>query len=95
MEAIKDTVYHVIESWQKKQRGPGPSDPEMAFTKLLTKKELAHIKFKYFKKGVIGFNVDSSSWLYKLALQKEGLILKASKECPSIKNVRFVIGDVK
>ena len=67
MEAIKDTVASVLKKLSAKKSETQDGDPEEWLKKVLTKKELEHIKFKYFKKGLLGVSVDSSSWLYKLS----------------------------
>lgn len=94
MEAIKETIKNVMQSWgQGKQAAV--TDPEQLLKKILTKKELAHIKFSYFRAGILGINVDSSSWLYKFSLQKETLLEKLSKKISSIKDIRFRIGEIR
>lgn len=68
--------------------------PQEWLKKTLTKKELGHIRVKYFSKGVLGLSVDSSAWLYVLSLKKEELIVKLQKENPALKNINFSIGDI-
>ena len=63
--------------------------------KILTKKELAHIKFNYSRKGIVSFRVDSSSWLYHFHLKKELLLRELRKQDSSVVNIRFCIGEVK
>jgi len=95
MEAIKDTVANVLKKLSAKKSDTQDDNPEEWLKKVLTKKELEHIKFKYFKKGLLGVSVDSSSWLYMLSLKKEGL-LKGLRKCSgNIKDIHFSIGDVK
>ena len=95
MEQIKDTIASVIGNLVAKKQGEVGGGPEGLLKKALTKKELGHIKFNYFKKGVININVDSSSWLYSLNLKKEELLEKLGKESSKIKDIRFRIGEVK
>lgn len=95
MEAIKDTVQNVIQAWEDKKRGTSINDPQALLKKALTKKAGEHIKFNYFKKGILNVNVDSSSWLYSLTLQKENLLDKLRKKSPAIKDIRFRIGEIK
>jgi len=95
MEAIKDTVLKVFQQISSQKTKAGGEDPSDWLKKVLTKKELGHIKFNYFKKGILGVNVDSSSRLYSLSLQKEGLLSKLKKEHNSVKEIRFHIGEVK
>ncbi|MDD5560869.1 MAG: DciA family protein [Candidatus Omnitrophica bacterium] len=68
------------------------SGPQDWLKKALTKKELGHIKVKYFSKGVLGLSVDSSAWLYILSLKKEELLNRLKKENPGLKNINLRIG---
>jgi len=95
MEVIKDTVMSVMERMASKKTGAADDDPALWLKKALTKKELGHIKFNYFKKGVLNLNVDSSSWLYNFNLHKEELLDKLRKLSKGIKDIRFRIGEVK
>ena len=67
---------------------------EFWLKKALTKKELGHIKVKYFHKGTLGLSVDSSAWLYILSLKKEELLLSLKKESKEIKNISLRIGEI-
>lgn len=93
MEQIKDTITSVLQGLMDKKSSAVGVDPQEAIKKILTKKESGHIKFNYFKKGILGVSVDSSSWLYNFNLKKEGLLEKAKKELPDIKDIRFRIGE--
>ncbi len=95
MEKIKDTIEVVIRDLFTKKGGANNTGPEAWLRKALTKKELGHIKFHYFRKGILGLMVDSSVWLYSLNLKKEGLFDKFKKISQDIKEVRFSIGDIK
>ncbi len=95
MERIKDTIKGIMEDWKVKKPKKSDDDPEGLLKKILSKRELAHIKLHYFKKGILGLNVDSSSWLYRLNLDKEGLLLKLNQKNNTIKDIRFRIGEVK
>lgn len=95
MEAIKDTLQRVMQSWEAKVKLSARDDPQALLKKCLTKKESGHIKFRYFKKGVLGTNVDSSTWLYYFNLQKEPILSKLRKRSEKIKDIRFHIGDLK
>ncbi|MDD5129777.1 MAG: DciA family protein [Candidatus Omnitrophica bacterium] len=68
--------------------------PQQWLKKALTKKELGHIRVKYFKNGVLGVSVDSSTWLYVLSLKKEELLAELKKENPGLKNINFRIGNI-
>jgi hypothetical protein len=93
MERIKDTIASVLQGLTAKKTGSTGADPQEAIKKILTKKEYGHIKFNYFKKGILGLQVDSSSWLYSFNLKKEEMLRNLKKELPDINDVRFRIGD--
>ncbi len=95
MEAIKDTIKNVMRGLKAKKIGPAADSPEALLKKFLTKKELTHIKFNYFKRGIVNISVDSSSWLYQLNLQKEALLGKFARQTKAIKDIRFRLGEVK
>ena len=95
MEAIKDTVASVLKKLTAKKSDTQDDNPEEWLKKVLTKKELEHIKFQYFKKGLLGVSVDSSSWLYMLSIKKEELLKNLKKLSGNIKDIHFSIGDVK
>ena len=77
-----------------KKAGSLDAGPEQWLKKTLTKKELGHIKVKYFSKGVLGLSVDSSAWLYVLSLKKEELLNNLKKENPGLKNINLRIGEI-
>ncbi|KPK96637.1 MAG: hypothetical protein AMJ95_13070 [Omnitrophica WOR_2 bacterium SM23_72] len=95
MDKIKDIVNDVMGDWAVKREGAGPEAPSAWLKKVLTKKELAHIRFNYFKKGVLGVWVDSSSWLYAFNLKKPDLLEKLRKVAGGIQDIRFRIGVTK
>ena len=94
MESIKDTISIVIKALEAKKLGLSGENPEEWLKKVLTKKELRHIKFNYFRKGIIGINVDSSSWLYNFTLQKDVLLAKLNRQSNAVKNIRFSLGEI-
>lgn len=95
MEPIKDTIELVIRDLLTKKTGIANEGPEAWLRKVLTKKELGHIKFHYLRKGILGLSVDSSAWLYSLNLKKEVLLAKLNKCSQAIKEIRFSIGDLR
>ncbi|MFA5275562.1 MAG: DciA family protein [Candidatus Omnitrophota bacterium] len=95
MEAIKDTVTAVLMKLSAKKSNAPEDIPEEWLKKVLTKKELEHIKFKYLKKGLLALSVDSSSWLYMLSLEKEELLKELKKYSQEVKDINFRIGEVK
>lgn len=76
-----------------KKKASCEAGPQQWLKKTLTKKELQHIKVKYFSKGVLGLSVDSSSWLYILSLRKEELLESLKKESSELKNISLRIGE--
>jgi len=70
------------------------SGPQTWLKKALTKKELGHIRVKYFSQGILGISVDSSVWLYVLSSKKEELLGQLKKEHPELKNINFRIGEI-
>ncbi len=95
MERIRETIESVIWDLTVKKIANQGVNPEGWLKKALTKKELGHIKFHYFRKGILGVRVDSSAWMYSLSLKKESLLSKLREQTPDIKEVRFSIGDIK
>lgn len=95
MPVIKDIVQNLMADLATPNRRAGVENPDLWLKKVLTKRELAHIKFNYFKKGVLGLWVDSSSWLYSLNLKKPELIDKLQSISGTIKDMRFRIGETK
>jgi len=95
MDAVRDIVKNVMQELETKKTALSRDDPSGLLKKVLTKKELGHIKFNYFRKGVLNINVDSSAWLYQLNLQKKILLEKLIKESGSVKDIRFRIGDIE
>lgn len=94
MEAIKDTVSIIMQALKAGKAASVEVKTEEALKKVLTKKELKHIKLNYFKKGVLGIRVDSSSWLYQLSLEKESLLNGLRKDLAEIKDIRFSMGEI-
>lgn len=94
MEPLKNTLETVMKELSAKKNASSDADWQQWLKKALTKKELGHIKVKYFSKGVLSLNVDSSSWLYALSLKKEELLTKLKKEHPAIKSINLRIGEI-
>ena len=94
MEPIKATINEVMRGLMSKKPGAADDDPWALLQKVLTKRELRHIKVSYFRRGVLGLYVDSASWLYSLNLHKQGLLNKLSSKTKAIKDIHFRIGDI-
>jgi hypothetical protein len=95
MEAIKETVKSLMEEWDKRRKSAASNEFWGLLKKALTKKELMHTKFSYFRGGILALNVDSSAWLYKLNLKKETLLAELNKKFNNLKDIRFYLGEVK
>lgn len=95
METIKATLNSLLAAWQAKKKESKANKVEPLLKKALTKKEIKHIKFNYFRRGVLGLIVDSSGWLYHLNLKKYDLLLELREGSADIKDIRFRIGEVK
>jgi hypothetical protein len=94
MELVKKTIDEIMRSLVSKKTGSSGADPQEWLKKALTKKELGHIKVKYFSKGVLGLSVDSSAWLYILSLKKKELLDRIKKQEPGVKDIRLRIGEI-
>ena len=94
MEPLKNTLAALMSGLSSKKAGFLGAGPEQWLKNTLTKKELQHIKVKYFHKGTLGLNVDSSTWLYVLSLKKEELLRGLKKENPQLKNLSLRIGEL-
>ena len=94
MELLKNTVEEVMRGIKSKKTTCPDAGPQEWLKKALTKRELGHIKVKYFSKGVLGLSVDSSSWLYILGLKKDELLESLKKENPGLKNISLRIGEI-
>jgi predicted nucleic acid-binding Zn ribbon protein len=95
MQLIKETIENLMHNWERKKKYSSHEDPEVWLKEVLAKKELGHVKFHYFRKGTLGIQVDSSSWLYQLGLKKEALLAKLRKKSPKLQDVRFYLGEIK
>lgn len=96
MEAIKETVKGLMQKWKSQKKLSIQDEPFIALKKALKKKEREHIRFNYFRNGILGIGVDSSAWLYALNLQKEALLNKSRlKSDVVIKEIRFSLGEAR
>ena len=95
MEQIKDTVQQVLQGLKIKKLASPDEDPAAWLKKTLTKKESGHIRFKYFRNGILYVDVDSSGWLYSLSLKKERVLNKLNQDKRGVKDIRFRIGETK
>ena len=95
MEAIRQILEKVMRSWEEKLRHSTQNTPtDQVLKKFLTKRESGHIRFRYFKRWILGCTVDSSSWLYYFNLRKKELLEKIRQILKDIEDIRFYIGEV-
>ncbi len=93
METIRDTLKVVMHGLKTNKAAGSRIKIENALKKTLTKREIGHIKFNYFKRGILNITVDSSSWLYQLSLSKDDLLSKLRKNLKDIKDIRLRLGE--
>jgi len=95
MEAIKDTIQSVISDLSVRKSAVPEDELARFLKKILTKKEIRHIKVGYFKRGILNVAVDSSAWLYYFSLHKEEILKQLRDRFKTVKDIRFYIGEVK
>jgi predicted nucleic acid-binding Zn ribbon protein len=95
MEQIKNVIRCVVGQISARVSRSDCFTPEEWLKKSLTRKELGHIKFYYFRRGVLGIKVDSSAWKHNFLLRKEVLLQKIQKCAPEVHSLHFVGGDVQ
>ncbi len=94
MELLRYTLDGVMRGLAGKKTENLDNNLRVCLKKILTKKELGHIKVKYFNKGIVGLSVDSSVWLYALNLKKEKMLALLKEEISSFKDIKLNIGEV-
>jgi hypothetical protein len=95
MDDIKSTIAQVLKDLETRKDRAAVSDPQQHFAKVFTKKELQHVALAYFRKGILAVTVDSSTWLYHLNLRKAQLLRQLTELSGEVKDIRFVIGEIK
>jgi hypothetical protein len=93
VETIKDIITGVIKGLETKKHAH--DEPELLLRSALSKTELAHVRFRYLRKGIFGITVDSSVRLYQLNLRKQELLEKLCGKNKAIKEIRFYIGETE
>lgn len=95
MDRLKDAVENVIRQLSEGKSQGLDAQPQEWLKKALTKRELGHIKFHYFRNGVLGLRVDSSVWKYNFSLHRDKLLLKIHQHAPQVRDLRFSVGDIE
>ena len=93
MESIKTTVNAVLDHLHKHGAGPAPG-PDDWLDRVLTRQERRGVAVAYFRNGVLGLKVDSSSRLYHLNLRRQELKDKLAAFCKEIKEIRLSVGSI-
>jgi hypothetical protein len=96
MEQIKGTVEALLAQLKEKNRKNEfpKGSPEELLKQVFSRKEQQHIRFWYFRGGNLGIQVESSSWMYYFNIKKEKLLASVRKVSPSVKDIRFSIGEI-
>jgi hypothetical protein len=94
MERLKNTLDTMMRQLGDQKNTFGGTDPQLWLKKALTKRELGHIRVKYFSKGILSLSVDSSAWLYILSLKKEAILETLKQVNPEVKNIILRIGEI-
>ena len=95
MDDIKSTIVAVLKDLETRKDRAAAVDPAQHFSKVFSRKELAHIELAYFRKGILAITVDSATWLYHLNLRKQELLRKMVELSAEVKDIRLVIGEIK
>ena len=95
MDDIKNTIAAVLKDLEMRKDLTAVNDPAQHFGKVFSKRELLHLEPAYFRKGILAITVDSATWLYHVSLRKQELLRKFKELSTEVKDVRFVIGEIK
>ncbi|RJP27305.1 MAG: DUF721 domain-containing protein [Candidatus Omnitrophota bacterium] len=92
MDKIKDIIEQFFSDLGKAGHGSGGIATEKILKKVLTKRELSHIKCNYFRSGVLGIGLDSSAWLYQFNLKKPLLLSRLKEDIDGLKDIKVFLG---
>jgi len=95
-EPLKNVVKKIIKSLEDKEKKN--LDMLKIWENAAGEKASRHTKPVFSKSKKLVVNVSDSSWLYKLTLEKDGLLRKINAEIPNKKRIRelqFRIGDIR
>ncbi|HQO37349.1 MAG TPA: DciA family protein [Candidatus Omnitrophota bacterium] len=95
MDDIRTTIAAVLKDLETRKTKTAASDPAQYFAKVFAKKELRHVRLAYFRNGICAIAVDSAPWMYHLNLRKRDLLAKLREYSMDVKDIRFVIGEIK
>ena len=93
---LKDVVKKVIEDLSSTE-GFKKKDILKEWPRLVGGKAKRHTKPISIRRGRLVVNVDESSWLYELNLNKENILKKINERFgeAELKEIRFRIGDIE
>ena len=94
---VEDVLKDVLKKWRAGKLEKGLA-VKGAWAEALGEKEKEHAHPVNFRKGVITVIVDNSSWLYRLTVEKRGILEKFNKVYSGrmkAKDIRFRVGSVE
>ncbi len=92
MDTIKQTVSAVMAQLTAEHGRAVEQGPAAWIKRLFSAQERGHVQFAYYRKGVLGLQVDSSAWLYHLNLRKDDLLAQLQRLSPEAKELRLRLG---
>jgi hypothetical protein len=92
MEKLGETVKQVLDDLSRKRGNDGAPSIQERFSSLLTAKEKEHASAMYFRKGILGVTVDSSSWMYYFITRKKDLLSGMSGHLKGLNDIKFTVG---
>ncbi len=94
MEKLGEALKQVLDDLARKRKQDGTSSVQERFSALLTAREREHAAAAYFRKGVLGVTVDSSSWMYYFITRKKDLLAGMSAHLAGLNDIKFTVGTV-
>ncbi|MFA5115137.1 MAG: DciA family protein [Candidatus Omnitrophota bacterium] len=95
MQVIKQTVEDFMRELKSRKGRHKKDDPEQLLKEALSRQDLRHARLGYFKKGVLGVEVDSSSRLYLLSVRKQTILERLRKKTSAVRDIRFRLGGLE
>lgn len=92
-----DSVLKDIISGISKRGGVTEEDVKVAWDEAVGKGAASHCKIRSLKGGRLVVNIDGSSWLYEITVQKKEILKKLAESLKGkkIKDITLRIGDLK
>lgn len=92
MDTIRQTVSAVMAQLTAEHGKAVEQGPAAWIKRLFSSQERRHVRFGYYRKAVLGLEVDSSSWLYHLNLRRQDLLAHLRQLAPEVKDLRLRLG---